>query len=84
MKASAPLTGARKRKYDEEQKAKNLKRMMEERERNTPKLGRRDPKHREGLMARRIAGGKLFFGEDFSYDGKIWDPKAGFVKKGGK
>jgi hypothetical protein len=44
----------------------------------------KDPEYREGLMARRIAGGKLFFGEDFSYDGKIWDPKAGFVKKGGK
>lgn len=43
-----------------------------------------DPKHRKGLMARRIAGGRLFFGEDFSYDGKIWDPKVGFVKKGGK
>lgn len=38
-----------------------------------------DPKHRKGLMARRIAGGRLFFGEDFSYDGKIWDPKVGFV-----
>ena len=34
--------------------------------------------------ARRIAGGKLFFGEDFSYDGKVWNPKLGFVKKGGK
>lgn len=43
-----------------------------------------DPKLRKGLMARRIAGGKLFFGEDFSYDGKKWNPKLGFVKKGGK
>ena len=43
-----------------------------------------DPKLRKGLMSRRIAGGKLFFGEDFSYDGKKWNPKLGFVKKGGK
>lgn len=43
-----------------------------------------DPKLRKGLMARRIAGGKLFFGEDFSYDGKAWDSKLGFVKKGRK
>ena len=41
-----------------------------------------DPKLRKGLMSRRIAGGKLFFGEDFSYDGKKWNPKLGFVKKG--
>lgn len=43
-----------------------------------------DPKYREGLMARRVAGGRLFFGEDFSYDGKVWNSKLGFVKKGGK
>ena len=44
----------------------------------------KDLKYRKGLMARRIAGGKTFFGEDFSYDGKTWDSKLGFVKKGGK
>jgi predicted NAD-dependent protein-ADP-ribosyltransferase YbiA (DUF1768 family) len=44
----------------------------------------KDPEYREGLMNRRVAGGKLFFGEDFSYDGKTWDAKLGFVKKGGK
>ena len=43
-----------------------------------------NPKDQAGLEARRIAGGKLFFGEDFSYDGKKWDSKLGFVKKGGK
>lgn len=44
-----------------------------------------NPEDQAGLEARRIAGGKLFFGEDFSYDGKTWDPKLGFVaKKGGK
>ncbi len=32
-----------------------------------------DAKNRGGLEARRIAGGKLFFGEDFSYEGKKWD-----------
>ena len=37
-KASTTLTGARKRKYDEE-------RMMEERRRSTPKLERRDPRN---------------------------------------
>lgn len=41
----------------------------------------KDPEYREGLMARRIAGGKAFFGEDFSYEGKVWDPAAGFVAK---
>ena len=44
----------------------------------------KNPEDQAGLEARRVAGGKLFFGEDFSYDGKTWDPKAGFVKKGGK
>jgi hypothetical protein len=44
----------------------------------------KDLKHRKGLMARRVAGGRLFFGEDFSYDGKVWNSKLGFVKKGGK
>lgn len=29
----------------------------------------------DGLEARRIAGGKLFFGEDFSYDDKEWSVK---------
>jgi GH24 family phage-related lysozyme (muramidase) len=44
----------------------------------------KNPKDQAGLEARRVAGGKLFFGEDFSYDGKTWDAKLGFVKKGGK
>lgn len=43
-----------------------------------------NPEDQAGLEARRVAGGKLFFGEDFSYDGKTWDAKLGFVKKGGK
>ena len=43
-----------------------------------------NPKDQAGLEARRIAGGKLFFGEDFSYRGKTWDAKLGFVEKGGK
>ena len=38
----------------------------------------------KGLMDRRIAGGKLFFNEDFSYEGKVWDPERGFVPEGGK
>lgn len=42
-----------------------------------------DPRHQAGLEARRVAGGKLFFGEDFSYEGKTWDPVRGFVAKGG-
>lgn len=42
------------------------------------------PEDQAGLEARRVAGGKAFFGEDFSYDGMAWDPTAGFVKKGGK
>ena len=32
-----------------------------------------DANTREGLEARRIAGGKLFFGDTFSYEGKTWD-----------
>jgi hypothetical protein len=39
----------------------------------------KDPKYRAGLMARRVAGGKTFFGEDFSYEGKTWDPAVGFT-----
>lgn len=39
-----------------------------------------DRKHRKGLMARRVAGGKTFFGEDFSYDSKVWNPDVGFVR----
>jgi hypothetical protein len=35
-------------------------------------------------MARRVAGGKAFFGEDFSYDGKVWNPDVGFTTKGGR
>ena len=42
-----------------------------------------NPNHQAGLETRRIAGGKLFFGEDFSYDGKTWDSVRGFVAKGG-
>lgn len=34
-----------------------------------------DPKTKAGLEARRIAGGKTFFGEDFSYENKVWDKK---------
>lgn len=41
-----------------------------------------NPKDQAGLEARRVAGGKLFFGDDFSYDGKVWDAKRGFVAKG--
>lgn len=43
-----------------------------------------DAGHRKGLMARRVAGGKAFFGEDFSYDGKVWNPDVGFTVKGDK
>ena len=42
------------------------------------------PGDQAGLEARRIAGGKAFFGEDFSYGGKAWHPKLGFAKNGGK
>lgn len=42
------------------------------------------PEDQAGLENRRVAGGRLFFGEDFSYEGKEWDPKLGFVKKGGR
>ena len=41
-----------------------------------------DPDHREGLENRRVAGGKLFFGDDFSYEGKVWDPVRGFILTG--
>lgn len=44
----------------------------------------KDPKYRSGLMDRRIAGGRTFFGEEFSYKGKKWDPEQGFVKEGGE
>lgn len=37
------------------------------------------PDDQTGLEARHIAGDKASFGEDFSYDGKIWNPKLGFV-----
>lgn len=43
-----------------------------------------DEKHRSGLMERRIAGMKTFFGEDWSYEGKEWDGERGFVTKGAK
>ena len=39
----------------------------------------KDPEHRAGLMARRVSGGRTFFGEDFSYEGKVWAPARGFV-----
>ena len=42
------------------------------------------PQDQAGLEKRRVAGGRTFFGEDFSYEGKVWDPKLGFVLKGGK
>lgn len=44
----------------------------------------KNPDDQAGLEARRVAGGRLFFGEDFSYDGKTWDPKLGFIIKGDK
>ena len=42
------------------------------------------PEDQAGLEARRVAGGKAFFGEEFSYKGKKWDPEQGFVKEGGE
>lgn len=42
------------------------------------------PEDQAGLEARRIAGGRAFFGEEFSYKDKEWDPARGFVKKGGR
>lgn len=44
-----------------------------------------DANTKEGLEARRIAGGKLFFGDTFSYEGKTWDEsKNKFVPVGGE
>lgn len=42
------------------------------------------PETRAGLQNRRVRGMKAFFGEDFSYEGKEWNPETGFVEKGGK
>ena len=69
-KASAPLTGARKRKYDEE-------RMMEERRRNTPKLERRDPRNVPAMTRaqyRELMGGKGGTGDPDAMLGERMNP----------
>lgn len=38
-----------------------------------------DPKAQAALESRRAEGGKTFFGEDFTYEGKVWDNEKGFV-----
>lgn len=38
-----------------------------------------DPNARTALERRRIDGGKTFFGENFTYEGKVWDNEKGFI-----
>lgn len=59
---------------DELRKTKNPKELLEIVKRHYYSYRNSDdPKAKAGLEARRIAGGKTFFGEDFSYENKVWD-----------
>lgn len=76
-KASAPLTGARKRKYDEERMMEERERMMEERRRNTPKLERRDPRNVPAMTRaqyRELMGGKGGTGDPDAMLGERMNP----------